>query len=160
MGIFLDLADHVFAQIEGRQQGIGVAGMNPRRFDVFHNPDDVHILTVADGIGFGLDGVFQKMIEQDVVVGNVAQDFHHVLLQFSLVNHDFHRLPAQHVAGPHQERESQLTRQLDGRFRLAHRPEFGVRNIEIVKQIGEPAPVFGKVESIPTGADYFDTVAS
>ena len=108
--MFFNLPDHVIAQVEGRQHGVRVAGVDTRRLDMLHDADDVHIFPVADGVGFGFDGVFQEVIEQDVIVRNILQNFHHVLLQFLLVDHDFHALPTQHVAWANQQREAQFPR--------------------------------------------------
>lgn len=37
---------------------------------VLHDADNIHIFPVADGVSPGLGAVVQRMVEQDVVVGN------------------------------------------------------------------------------------------
>ncbi len=94
--------------------------MDARRFDVLHDADDAHHLAVADGIALRFDGAIEEVIDEDAVVGHVAQDVEHLVHQLLLVDHDLHLLPAEHVAGAHQQREAELAAEAHGFLGVVH----------------------------------------
>ena len=158
MGVLADLLDHVLAQVEGREHGVAVAAVDAGGFDVLHDPDDAHHLPVADGVGLGLDGAVQEVVDQDLVVGHHAEDVEHLLLQLLLVDHDLHLLAAEHVAGPHQQREAELARQGDGLLGIVHRAELRVGDPQVAQQAAEPLAVLGHVQRLVAGTDHGNAV--
>jgi len=43
--------------------------MNPGLFDMFHDPADQRQAAVADGINVQLDGILEKLIDEDGMTG-------------------------------------------------------------------------------------------
>ena len=68
----------------------------------------------------------------------------------SLITH-LHLLAAEHVAGPHQQREAELARQGDGLLGVVHRAEPRVGDPEVAQQAAEPLAVLGHVQRLVAG---------
>ena len=69
VGVLLQLLDQFIAQgVGGRDTG-AVSGVNSGLLDVFHDAGDDTGLAVRDGIDIDLDGIFQKLVDQDGMLG-------------------------------------------------------------------------------------------
>ncbi len=122
--------------------------MDAGLLDVLHDAADVHGLAVAHRVDVHLDGTFQEAVEQDRMVGRDARRLGHVVLEVLLVVGDDHPAPAEDVRGPHEQREADPARDLDGlvvRVRGARRR---VRDLEPVEHLGETPPVLGEIDRL------------
>ena len=99
------------------------------------------------------------MVEQDLVVRHVAEDVHDVVLEVGLVDDDFHPLTAEHVARTHQQRETQLTAELDALLCGGDGAKLRVRHTELLEERGEAAAVLGDVEGLVARAQHRNAVA-
>ena len=64
-----DLLLDLFRDADGRQHAGAVSRMNPGLFDMFHDPADHRQAAVADGINVQLDGILEKLIDEDGMTG-------------------------------------------------------------------------------------------
>ena len=76
--------------------------MDTGRLNVLHDANDVNILAITDCIRFRLNGAFQEVIEQNLIVGHIVEDVHHMLLEFRFIDNDLHFLPTQNIAWTNQ----------------------------------------------------------
>ncbi len=132
--------------------------MNPRLFDVLHDPPDVHLFTVGDRIYVNLDVIFHKLVDEDRVLRVGANTRCQVEIQIRTVVDDLHAPPPEHVRGPHHDRVAELPRDLSRLVGAPGGPEPGMRNAELRKQVPEPGAVLGEVYGVRTGAEDLDTV--
>ena len=126
---------------------------------MLHDADDAHLIAVADGIGFAFDGPIEVVIEQDLVVRHVPENVNDVPLKFVLVDDDLHALSAQHIAGSHQQRETQFLAELVGFVGGFHHAEVRVWNPFVAQQRRERPAVFSQVQRTVARADDLDAVA-
>ena len=89
--------DDQITQIVRRQHSIAVSGVNPGRLDVLHDAHDAHLISIANGVSFAFHGPVQEMVEQDFVLGHVAEDVHDVVLEVLFVDDNLHALTSQDV---------------------------------------------------------------
>ena len=85
--------------------------MHPGLLDVLHDPGDPHVVAVTERVDVDLDRILQEAIEVDRRrparhrrVGHT--DPREVPAQTVEVVDDLHRAAAEHVAGPHEQREA------------------------------------------------------
>jgi hypothetical protein len=71
--------------------------VNPGIFDVLHYPTDDAPGSIGDGVDVRLEGILQKAVDQDRVLGGDPHHAAKVALERRVVVHDFHGASAQHV---------------------------------------------------------------
>ena len=112
-----------------------VSTVHARLFDVLHDAaDEGAPLGVTQTIYVTFDGVVQKTIEQHGGVIGDFDRFAHVAFQVTLLMHDFHGAPAQHVTGAHEHGEAEArgrgeaalgqARALNNYFALTGNPDY------------------------------------
>ena len=146
----LDLAvpDEVRGQDAGR-----VAGMDARVFDVLHHPPDHAAPAVGDGVHIPLEGVFQKAIDEDRMLGRHASRRREVAAQRALVVHDLHGSAAEHVGGPHQHGIADPARHGQRFFHRSRGAVRGLRDAEPAGERLEALPVLGDVDRVGRRAE-------
>ena len=65
MGIRTDNTFHFVAQRMGRDRAAGIARMDARLFDMFHNGGNGHLIAVNNGIDIYFNGFFKEFIHQN-----------------------------------------------------------------------------------------------
>src|SRR5690606_6332596 len=145
-GVVLNLFHHQVSQIERRQSGVGISGVDPAGLDVFHDPDDLHIRSVADGISFSFYCPVQVVVQQEFVVRDLPQKVHHMLFEFFFVNNDLHSLPSQYVRRSYKDGEIKFIGQGQGLIGSFSHSEVGVGNIICLQKGGETPPIFSQVQ--------------
>ena len=69
--------------------------MNAGLLNMLHDPADINILAVAECVDVELDGVIQKFVDEDRMLGRNARCSGDVVGQHGLVINHFHRAAAQ-----------------------------------------------------------------
>src|SRR5271166_69579 len=141
-----------------RQAGWGqgaarIPGVDPRLLDMLHDAADQHVLPVTDRVDVDLDREVEKAVEQHRTVVRYLDRIDHVLAQIVFVENDFHRAAAEHVAGAHHQRESDVARE-QHRLLLGARAGIG-RLLELERryQLLKPLAVFGDIDAVGGGTD-------
>ena len=84
--------------------------MHAGLLDVFHHAADEDALAIADAIDIDFDRIVQEAVQQHRRLVLYLDRLAHVALQVTLLVHDFHRPPAQHVARAHHQRIADFLR--------------------------------------------------
>ena len=79
-------------------------------FDVLHDAGDQNIITIAEGVNVDLSGVFKKAIDQHGPVLRENYRLLHITADHFFVVGDDHRAATQHIAWPHEDRETETPR--------------------------------------------------
>src|SRR5699024_9478889 len=95
--------DFTVGERDRRIDSDGVAGVDPRPFDMLHDARNDHFLTVTDGIHLDLLAR-QIAVDQHWMFRRSLDGIPHVVFQFRFVIDDFHCTSAQHIAWTHQYR--------------------------------------------------------
>ena len=128
--------------------------MHAGLLDVFHHAADEGLaFGIADAVHVAFDRVVQEAVQQHWGVVADLDRFAHVALQVALLVHNFHRAPAQHIAGAYHQRVAQA----GGFFqRLGLGARGGVGRLaqrQFAQQGREAFAVFGRVNHVGRGAD-------
>ncbi len=76
--------------------------------DVLHDRADQDICAVRDCITVDLDCVFEKVIDQDRMIGRYPNSFPHVPVKVIGIVHNLHCPPAKNIRGAHEHRIADL----------------------------------------------------
>ena len=114
------------------------------------------ILPVADGVHVHLDGVLQELVDEDGVLGRGRQGPIHEIDQGSVVRHDLHGPPAQHVGGPHQHGIGDFVGDGQGLLDARGRGVGGLAQVQFGQHLLEALPVLGPVDGVGGGAEDVD----
>ena len=71
--------------------------MDARLFDMLHDAGDHCFCPIADGVHVHLDGVFQKLVNENGVIGRGYDGLGHELTQGIGIIDDFHGAPPQDI---------------------------------------------------------------
>ena len=112
--VFADGGQGLCRQRLGRQRTRRVTRVDACFFDVFHHTADEHLAgVVANGININLGGALQKTINehrarrrQTTLAAERTKQLHlgHCIGKLSVIVHNAHGSPTEHIAGSHQHR--------------------------------------------------------
>jgi hypothetical protein len=100
----------------------------------------------------------EEVVDEDLVVGHQAQDVEHLGLELVLIDHDLHLLPAEHVAGAHQQREAEGARWAMPSSAVLTAPKAGYGMLRSRSSDEKRPAVLGHVQRGEAGADDLDAV--
>src|SRR3712207_5502588 len=132
--------------------------MDPRLFDVLHDPADVHLLPVRDRVHVDLYVVLHELVNEDGVLGVGTDTGLQVQVQILVVVDDLHPPSAENIGGTYDDRVAKLVRDLPGLVGAAGGPEAGMRDAELGQKPTEARAIFGKVYGIGGGAEYLHAI--
>ena len=136
------------AQRDRRQRARRVAGVDTGLLDVLHDPAEVEVGAVVEGVDVDLDGVLQEAVDQHRVLGADVGGLGDVGLERGVVVDDLHAAAAEHVGGPDQHRVADRRGDLAG---LGERRRHAVLRGEqagVGEHAGERAAVLGVVDGL------------
>ena len=122
--------------------------MDAGQLDVLHDRRHEDVGSVGDGVRFGLNGVFEELVDQD---GPLRRDLHrprHVVAEHLLVVDDFHRPAAQDIGGPDHQRIADPLGDLVRLFETAGHAGLRLRNPELADRHAEAVAVLGQVDGL------------
>src|SRR5215212_6120710 len=132
--------------------------MNPRLLDVLHDPPDVHLLPVRDGIDIDLNVILHELIDKDRMLRVGADARPQIQVEILVVVDDLHPPSAEDVRGTHDHGIAELTGDLAGLIGAPSCSEAGVRDLEIGQQATEAGAVLGQVYGVGGGAQDISSV--
>src|SRR5262249_15574834 len=112
---------------------------------MLHDARDQNILAVAKRVNIHLGSVFEKAIYEDGSFHREAHGFLHVTANGFFVIRDYHRASAQHIAGTHQYRKTELQSYLAGFLDAGGGSVCRRRDSEIVKQFAKQLAILGEI---------------
>ncbi len=121
--------------------------------DVLHNSADNGLLAIGNRIDVDLDCFFQKLVDQHRPARRNVDGFVHVARQRRFVVTDFHRAPAEHVAGANEHRIADSRRHLAGPFEVGRRAVGRLQQTAFLQDGLEAFPIFGGIDHFRAGAD-------
>ena len=89
--------------------------MHARLLNMLHHPANessafnARRTGIPDAIHIALNGVIQEAVQQHRRIVADLDRLAHVTLEVTLLVHDFHRAPAQHITGAHHQRVSKCS---------------------------------------------------
>ena len=89
--------------------------MDSRSFNVFHDPRNKDILTVADCIDFQFDS-HEILIDENRIFDLLTENDFHIFFDIIVIESDDHVLAAQHVGRTHQNRITDFIGRAQGFF--------------------------------------------
>jgi len=122
------------------------------QFDVFHDGGHEGVLPVGDRVGLALDGVVEKLVDQDRPVRGHAHGVPHVAAEHLLVMHHLHAAASQDVGRTDHERKVQLLRNGEGLVDVNGHPGGRHGDLESLHHLPEPVAVLGQVDRVDRGA--------
>ena len=111
---------------------------------------------VAEGIHVDLDGVVEKLVDEDRVLRRGLHGGVHVAAQVVHVVDDLHGAAAEHVGRTDDHRIADPLRHLLRFLEGAGRAVFRLQELQFVEHLLEPLPVLGPVDGVGRGADDGD----
>ncbi len=150
--VFLDRFHVLVGKAHGRDDAGRIARVDARVLDVLHHRGHEGVLSVAQGIGFGLDRVLEEFVDQNGPFGRDVHGRGDVAPEHGLVEHDLHGASPQHVRGPDHEGIPDAFG--DGQRLLQRARHSGVRlgNPELLHHLPETVPVLGEIDGLGRGA--------
>ena len=127
--------------------------MDTGLFDVLHHSTDVDLGSVAQCVDVDLDGVLEKPVDQNRMVGRELSGAGDVAVQGLFVIDDLHPPAAEHVTRPHQDRIADRCGDLPGLLETGRGTELGRRQPGVQEHLAKPATVFSEVDGLGPGAD-------
>ena len=113
------------AERRGRQRARAVAGVDAGLLDVLHDPAEVHVLAVEEGVDVDLDGVVEEAVDEDRVVGRGLGGLLDVGDERVVVVDDDHAAAAEDVGRAHEDRVADLAGDPSASSELYAVPCFG-----------------------------------
>ncbi|OPY04519.1 MAG: hypothetical protein A4E66_02582 [Syntrophus sp. PtaB.Bin001] len=144
----LDQFEKLFGEAHSGENAGTVARMYPRFFDMLHDAGDYCFSAVADGIHIHFDGVFQKLIDENRMIGRDLQGLLHELAQAVSVVDYFHGAATQNIGRPHQHRIADMFRRIQGPGHIRRRRVFRLFQFKLVDDFLKTFPVFRPVDGI------------
>ena len=143
--------DHI-----GRQHAGAVSGVNPGLLDMLHDAPDHHPPPVGHGVHVHLEGILQKLVDQNGTVLRHAHGFRDVSLQGMVIVHDHHGPSTENIGGPNQDGVADAFGDGGG---LPERGGGAGRRLgdsHAGEQTAESLAVFRQVDGLGRGADNGD----
>ena len=143
----LKKADDLLAEVIGRVDADGVAGVHARALHVFHNAWNEHVCPVANRVylNFFSDDVF--IHQHWLVLINFNGGFQ-VVAQTLFVRHNLHCPAAQNIAGTHQYRISNLLCRTNSVLHFGHGFSVWLGNFQFLHNFFKRVPVFGPLNCV------------
>ncbi len=127
--------------------------MDAGLFDMLHDPADDHFRAVTEGIHIDLDGLVQKLVDQDRMLGRGLHGGRHVAAQVVHIIDDLHGPAAQHIGRTDHDRIADPVGHLLGFFEGAGHTVLRLAQSQLVQHLLEALPVLGPVDGVRRGAD-------
>ena len=152
-----DAVQELVVEVVRRVDRDGVAAMDACPFDMLHNAGDQHVLPVRDDVHFQLDAR-HILVHQDRVLDAAGQDIPHIAFRGRRIPRNAHALAADDIAGPQQDRISQLFRSLQGVLQTADPASARPRYAEALQQGVKTRPVLCRVDAVGRGSQNRDAL--
>lgn len=127
--------------------------MDAGLLDVLHDPAEVHLAAVVERVDVDLDGVVEKAVDEDRVLGAGDGRPGDVLREGRVVVDDLHAAPTRDVGRTHEHGVADLAGDLDGLLGAEGGAVLGGVEARLVEHPTEVAPVLGEVDGLGRGAD-------
>ena len=137
----------------GRQHAGGIAGVDPRLFDMLHDGADDGGGAVGDGVHVDLDGVLEELVDQDRVFRGDVDGGLHVVVELAFIEDDAHGAAAQDIRGPHHHRVADAGRDLLGLVLGAGGVVVRLNEAQFLEKLLETLAVFGAVDAVHRGPE-------
>ncbi len=152
-GIFLDGIQVLGRNADGRYHTGGIPRMDAGQLDMFHDRRNIGVRAVADGVGLGLDGVFQELIDEDGSFRTHVNGGGHIMLEHPLIVNHFHTTAPQHVGRPDHEGIADPSCNFKGLFQGTGHARLGLWNAQLAHHVPEPVAIFGKIDGFRGRSD-------
>ena len=147
-GAGADLLDLLVPECHRRQRACGVAGVDTGLFDVLHDPAEVQILPVEQGIDVDLDGFVEELVDEHGVLGAGLGGPLDVVGQYGFVVHDLHAPATEDVRGPDQDRIPDLRGDRPGLLGATGKAVPWHRQARRVQHLSERPALLGQVDRL------------
>jgi len=127
--------------------------MDPRQLDMLHDGGNEGVGTVGDGVGLHLDGVFQKLVDENGPLRGYPHGRRHIAFQHLLVVDHLHPPSPEDVGGTDHEGVADPRRHGEGLGEVAGHARLRHGNPQFFHHDAEPVPVLRQVDGLRGGAD-------
>ena len=135
-----------------RQCARRVTGVDPGLLDMFHDPGEVELLAVEDGIDIDLDRVVKESVDEHRVVGSDLGCPRQIVGEHRLVVDDLHAATAEDVARPHEDGVADVIRDRLRLWKGRRGSVLGSRESSGREDASERASLLGEVDGLRAGA--------
>ena len=151
-GVLPDCVDMLGRQADGGYHAGRIPGMDTGQLDMFHHGRDKSVGAVGNGIGFHLDGVVQKLVDEHRLLrGNLLHSGTQVTIEHLVVVNDFHASAAKDIRRPDHEGVTDALGDFECLVIAPRHARFGLGNPEPAHNLPETIPVFGQVDCFRGG---------
>ena len=144
----LNLAQDSRVQRNGRQHTGAVPAVNPRLFDMLHNPTDKGRLSVRDGVHIDFNRMVQEAVNQHRLAGRHLHSFSDIELEVGLVVYDFHSPAPQDKRRPHHYRITDGSGHLYGLFLIGGNAVLRLANVQFFQKRLKALPILCAIYAV------------
>ena len=120
--------------------------MDAGQFNVFHHRRNKGVRAVGNGVGFGFNGVFQKLIDQNRPLRRDTDGGIDITPKHLFIMNNFHAASAQHIRGAQHQRIADAAGDFERLFQVAGHAGFGHGDAQLVHHVAETVAVFGQID--------------
>ena len=122
--------------------------MDAGQFDMFHDRRDEDVRSIGDGVGLHLDGIFQKLVDQDGSLGGDVDGGREVAFQHLLVMDHLHAAPSQDVRWSDHQGVADFLSDIEGLSQGARHSRFRLRYPQFLHYLPETIAIFRQVDHL------------
>src|SRR5262249_46971547 len=159
LGVVANSLDDSRGKAYGRQHTGRISGVHAGLFDVFHDAADDDVGPVGERVDVYFGGFFKELVNQHWSGRTHQCGLGDVVLNGVRVVGDNHGPSAQYIAGTHEHRQTNFSREPCGLFRNQGRRVAWLRDFQLFEETAEAAAVFCQVDRFRGGTNDRNAVA-